>query len=53
MVEIFTRKDLYEKMRGFVPSSGEEGVCKLEVMRSFEKNGVALSDDKLQKIRGA
>jgi thimet oligopeptidase len=50
-VEILTRKDLYVALKGAVPGSAEETRLLSETLKSFEANGLKLSDDKLAQVK--
>lgn len=50
-VGVFTRKDIYEAIRGIKTRSKEEARLYKETIRGFEKNGLKLSEAKLNKVR--
>ena len=50
-VNVFTRKDLYAAYKSVKPRNKQEKRLYSETLRSFEKNGLALSDAKLSEVR--
>ncbi len=50
-VEVFTRRDLYDAIRGQVPVTPEELRLYTNTIRQFERNGLALPDDKVSLVR--
>lgn len=51
MVDVFTRRELYEKVKPTQARSPEDEVFLREMRRSFEQNGMALSDAKLADFK--
>lgn len=51
MVDVFTRRELYEKVKPTQAKSPEDEVFLREMRRSFEQNGMALSDEKLAAFK--
>ena len=50
-VEVFTRRDLYDALRGQVPETPEELRLYTNTIRQFERNGLALPDDTVSLVR--
>jgi len=50
-VEVFTRKDLYDALKNVKGKTQEEKRLVSETIKSFERNGLKLSADKLIKVR--
>ncbi|WP_067051457.1 M3 family metallopeptidase [Methanofollis ethanolicus] len=48
---VFTRRDLYDALRGQTPHTPEEARLYDMTIRDFEKNGLNLPDDRLAKVR--
>lgn len=51
MVDIYTRRDLYDALTPAVARDASEARLKQETLKSFEKNGLKLSDAKLQELK--
>ncbi len=51
MVSIFTRKELYDRIKNTKPNSPEDKLFLREVNRAFELNGMALSEEKLKQFK--
>ena len=51
MVDIYTRRDLYDALTPAVARDSDEARLKQETLKSFEKNGLKLSDAKLQELK--
>jgi len=50
-IEVFTRRDLYDAIRGQVHGTPEELRLYTNTIRLFERNGLALPDDKVSLVR--
>lgn len=50
-VSVFTRRDLYDAILAVTPRTPEEQRLHTETLRQFKKNGLALPDDRLAKVR--
>ena len=50
-IDTFTRRDLYDAMKDQVPGTPEEARLHEVTIRIFEKNGLALPEDRLAKVR--
>jgi thimet oligopeptidase len=50
-IGVFTRRDLYEAIRTAVPRNPGEARLLSETLRQFKKNGLALPDDGLSRVR--
>lgn len=51
MVDIYTRRDLYDALTPAVARTRAEARLKQETLKSFEKNGLKLSDEKLKELK--
>lgn len=51
MVDIYSRKDLYESLRNLVTRSTNEKRLLSETLRSFENNGLKLPAEKLAQVK--
>lgn len=51
MVKVFTRRDLYEKVKNTKAKQADDAYYLKEFVRSFEQNGMALSDADLAKFK--
>ena len=52
MVDVFTRRDLYEALKTAAPRDTDEARLKSEYNKSFETNGLKLSDADLATLKG-
>ena len=50
-IGVFTRRDLYDAIRGAVPRNPAEARLLFETLRQFKKNGLALPDNGLARVR--
>ena len=50
-IGVFTRRDLYDAIRGVVPRNPAEARLLSETLRQFKKNGLALSNEGLDRVR--
>jgi len=50
-VDIYTRRDLYDAIKTAVPRTKDEERLLSETLRQFKKNGLALPDDGLARVR--
>ena len=50
-IGVFTRRDLYDAIRGVVPRNPAETRLLSETLRQFKKNGLALSNEGLDRVR--
>jgi thimet oligopeptidase len=50
-IGVFTRRDLYDAIRGVVPRNPAEARLLSETLRQFKKNGLALSNEGLARVR--
>ncbi|HVP97061.1 M3 family metallopeptidase [Methanoregula sp.] len=50
-IGVFTRRDLYDAIRVSVPRTNEEERLLSETLRQFKKNGLALPDEGLARVR--
>ena len=50
-IGVFTRRDLYDAIRGAVPRNPDEARLLSETLRQFKKNGLALPDEGLARVR--
>ena len=51
MVNVYTRRDLYNAIHGVTPRTPDEARLYTKTIRLFEKNGLSLPDDRLAKVR--
>ncbi len=51
MVEVFTNRELYQKVKGTKLKSPKDTRFQSEMALSFEKNGMALSDGELDRLK--
>ena len=51
MVDVYTRRDLYNAMSGLAPRTPYEQRLYNKTIRQFERNGLSLSDERLFKVR--
>ncbi|MDO9326032.1 MAG: M3 family metallopeptidase [Methanoregula sp.] len=51
MVEVYTRRDLYNAIHGVSPRTPDEARLYDKTIRHFEKNGLNLPDERLAKVR--
>jgi len=51
MVDVYTRRDLYNALHGLTPRNADEARLYNKTIRLFEKNGLRLPDDRLAKVR--
>ena len=50
-ISVFTRRDLHDAIRPAVPRNPAAARLKKETLRHFRKNGLALPDDSLLRVR--
>ncbi|HVK61033.1 MAG TPA: hypothetical protein VM432_05765, partial [Bdellovibrionales bacterium] len=50
-VELFTRRDLFDALKGVKGRNADEQRLVSETVRAFEKNGLNLSDEKLAELK--
>jgi thimet oligopeptidase len=51
MVRVYTRRDIYDAIRGVTPRTPDEARLYDKTIRQFTKNGLSLPDDRLAKVR--
>ncbi|OFZ22926.1 MAG: hypothetical protein A2X94_14940 [Bdellovibrionales bacterium GWB1_55_8] len=51
LVDVVTRKDLYDAMKEMTPRNDAERRLFTETMQEFEKNGLKLPDEKLEQVK--
>ncbi|MDP2796847.1 MAG: M3 family metallopeptidase [Methanoregula sp.] len=51
MVNVYTRRDLYDAIRGVTPRTPDEARLYTKTLRQFDRNGLSLPDDRLAKVR--
>ncbi len=51
MVDVYTRRDLYEVVKSSTPRDPDEARLQKELKISFEKNGLTLADSDLAKLK--
>jgi len=52
-VGVYARRDLYDAVRNATPRNADEARLSTMTLRQFIKNGLALPDDRLAKVRAA
>ncbi len=51
MVSVYTRRDIYDAIRGVTPRTPDETRLYEKTIRQFTRNGLSLPDDRLAKVR--